>query len=130
MTSLPARAQAVNPVEVLCTPGIYIVDPEDCQPLGPSGFLTRMASQGITFPLRNLLSEQPDPPLAFLPYNYATLAEDVNPVYATLEDAMSGSSAVRDIPPGGLKYVSYINYQETDRGDFLSYDQVCRYQAE
>ena len=120
--ALPAAAapaaQAPIPPDVLCMPGVYMVDPQDCLPLGPSSYLTRMAEMGITFPLRPLDAQRIDPALANLPYLYAILKEEANPVYATLEDAVAGQSPSYYIGAGRLKYVSYITYESTNNGIF------------
>ncbi len=109
--------------DVLCLPGIYMTEPEDCLPLGPSSYLTRMASLGITFPLRSLPTSPNDPTLAELPYFYATLLEESTPIYATLEDAIAGVNPVLHIAAGELKYISYIDYQDTDNGRFFQLRQ-------
>ena len=103
----------------LCMPGIYLTDPEDCLPLGPSSYLSRMAALGITFPLLDLDAVQTDPALGNLPFNYAILSEGSNPVYATIEDAMAGTNPISEIGPGQLKYISYTEFQDTDNGRFF-----------
>jgi hypothetical protein len=113
------KEQSVYSGEVLCLPGVYMIDPQDCLPLGPSSYLTRMASYGITFPLTPFPATPPDPTLAELPFLYAILKEENTPIYATLEDAISGSSPINSIGPGELKYVSYIDYEETSNGRFF-----------
>lgn len=122
--ALPAEAAAPSDAAsdatpgVLCMPGIYMVDPQDCLPLGPSAYRTDMARMGITFPLRPMEGQPIDPTLANLPYLYAILKEDATPVYATLEDAANETSPVYYIPAGGLKYISYYTYESTDNGIF------------
>ena len=37
-----------NDPAVLCLPGIYLINPGNCNPDGPSSYLTRMAQEGIT----------------------------------------------------------------------------------
>lgn len=122
--SLPADlavGQQASPSEspVLCQPGVYLVDPQDCLPLGPSAYRTRMAQQGILLPLIDLPVHPLDPSLSILPYQYAVLGEDPSPVYPSLEDAIAGKNAYRTIEAGGLRYVSYINYADTENGRFF-----------
>src|SRR5512137_1873857 len=74
----------------LCPPGVYRVDPQDCLPLGPSGFLTQLASEGISLPLISLPAHPVDPVLGELPYNYALLGEGQTKLYASLDDAEAG----------------------------------------
>lgn len=35
---------------VVCEPGVYLTQPDDCLPLGPSNYLTDLARAGITLP--------------------------------------------------------------------------------
>jgi hypothetical protein len=78
-----------------------------------------MAALGITFPLRDLDAAPTDPALGYLPFNYAILSEDSNPVYATIEDAIAKTNPVSEIGPGKLKYISYTEFQDTDNGRFF-----------
>ncbi|MGZ9235745.1 MAG: hypothetical protein ACXW4E_09485, partial [Anaerolineales bacterium] len=39
---------------VVCAPDVYLTPPGDCLPLGPSTYITEMASLGLTFPQRAL----------------------------------------------------------------------------
>ncbi len=116
-----AIAQQTNPPAppVLCQPGIYLVDPQDCLPLGPSAYRTRLAEQGMLLPLINLPAHSLDPALSILPYQYAILGENPSPVYPTLEDAIAGRNAFRTIAAGNLRYVSYIDFADTDNGRFF-----------
>ena len=96
--------------EVLCLPGIYSTTPQDCLLAGPADYATRMASQGLTFPLTPLPSRPPAVELTYNLYQYARLKEDeVTPVYASAEDAFKERSPVTSIEPGGLRYISYID---------------------
>ena len=123
-SSLPAASanaqqsnQAAPPV--LCQPGIYLVDPQDCLPLGPSTYRTGLAGQGMMLPLVSLPARPLDPAFSFLPYQYAILGEGPSPVYPSLDDAIAGRNAFRTIAAGNLRYVSYIDYAETDQGRFF-----------
>ena len=103
----------------LCQPGIYLVDPQDCLPLGPSTYRTNLAEQGMLLPLVGLPAHPLDPALSYLPYQYAILGDGPSPVYPTLDDAIAGRNAFRTIAAGNLRYVSYIDYAETDHGRFF-----------
>src|SRR4030042_5052007 len=96
--------------DLLCMPGIYLIDPQDCLPLGPSGYITQMATEGISLPLISLPSHPVDSLLGEAPFSYALLGEGPTPVYASLEDAITEKNAIRTIDPGRLRYVSYIDY--------------------
>jgi len=118
-----SQSAGVQPFEnhqaTLCLPGVYTVDPQDCLPLGPSSYITDMASKGMELPLVTIPSTPIDSSLALMPFNYAILSEDRTPVYASLEDAISGTNEIRYIEPGGLRYVSYVDSAETARGRFF-----------
>jgi len=106
--SLAAPGAPDSPV--ICLPGIYLVDPQDCLPTGPSTYLTGLAEQGISLPLRSLPAVAPDPGLAQSPYLYARLQENLPvPVYSTLEDAIANGTPVMTISPGRLRFISYID---------------------
>jgi lipoprotein-anchoring transpeptidase ErfK/SrfK len=106
-----ARAQVVIPPEpdsgaVVCPPGVYLADPGDCVPLGPSAYLTELARAGLTFPLRPLPASKPDPQLSQLPYRYFHLSDGENvPVYSS--PCATGSGAQQFMP--GFVYISYVD---------------------
>lgn len=91
---------------VLCPPGVYLSDPGDCLPLGPSTYLTSMGEKGLTFPTLPLLASKPDPSLTALPFNYALL-QDSAALYASLEEARAGRSPTRVLGGEGIKFISY-----------------------
>jgi L,D-transpeptidase catalytic domain len=117
-TSLP-REMTDSRAAIVCLPGIYLVDPQDCMPLGPSAYLTFLASNGITLPLVTIPYRPVDPSLGVLPFSYAILDEERTPVFASLEDAMGGKNSIGEIAPGPLRYVTYIDYADTDNGRFF-----------
>jgi hypothetical protein len=115
-----AAQQAISgSSQVLCQPGIYLVDPQDCLPLGPSAYRTRLAQQGILLPPLDLPAQPLDPALSILPYQYAILGDGPTPVYPTLEDAIAGRNAFRIIEAGGLRYISYSDFSDTENGRFF-----------
>jgi lipoprotein-anchoring transpeptidase ErfK/SrfK len=116
--SSPSNVPVVRPA-ILCQPGIYMTDPQDCLPSGASGYLTKMATVGMTIPLISLPYRPVDGAMWELPYSYAILGDGETPVYASLDEAISGKNAIRSIEPGGLRYVSYIDYSDTDNGRFF-----------
>jgi lipoprotein-anchoring transpeptidase ErfK/SrfK len=106
----------------LCLPGIYVQTPGDCLPAGPSAYLTQMAKLGITFPLTKLPASAPDPNLANIDINYGQVRTRNAPVYATVEDAMSGKKSIAerriDSP------FSYISYQQSEVVDGRRFYQI------
>jgi len=93
---------------VVCEPGIYLSQPDDCLLLGPSTYLTDLARLGITLPQRPLPASKPDPNLTQLPYKYFHLDNDYVPIYSTPGEKGPGG---QQFPPGFV-YVSYIDRVE------------------
>lgn len=114
-----AEQASPNEADVLCLPGVQLIEPDDCLPLGPSQYRNEMAAIGISLPLIPLPARAIDPDLAIVPYLYATLKAEDTPIYGSLEDAVAGKNPIGTIASGGLKYISYINYAETDNGRFF-----------
>jgi lipoprotein-anchoring transpeptidase ErfK/SrfK len=114
-----AQAQDTNPPPepdsgaVVCAPGVYLIQPEDCLPLGPSVYLTGMARLGLTFPPTPLPAFKPDPSLVQLQFHYFHL-DKVNVPLLSSPD--SGASSQIFYP--GFVYVSYSERLETDNGIF------------
>jgi hypothetical protein len=105
-----ASLQVASPQQavVLCPPGVYTQPPEDCLPLGPSDYLGRLASQGITLPIQPLPAYSPDPALSKVDYFYAMLkADQVTHIYPTLDAALAQDGATDTLGTGLLKYISY-----------------------
>jgi len=116
----PPQAEVVHASsKMLCLPGIYLTDPQDCLPLGPSIYITQLATEGISLPLLSLPSRPIDSLLSELPFSYALLGDGPTPVYASLQDAISGRNEIRTIDAGKLRYVSYLSYTETASGRFF-----------
>jgi hypothetical protein len=112
--STPAAA-AEGDAPVLCLPGVYLTQPADCTPAGPSAYLTSMAQQGLRLPLRALPATPADPTLPYSPFQYARLKDGVDvPLYASLDDAAAGRNPTMYIEGGELRYVSYIDTSDTD----------------
>lgn len=95
---------------VLCLPGIYMQNPGDCTPNGPSAYLTQMANLGITFPMTDLPAAKPDPALTYVDVNYGLVRTRNAPVYGSVEDALKGTkkNAISRIDSP----FSYISYKE------------------
>jgi lipoprotein-anchoring transpeptidase ErfK/SrfK len=93
---------------IVCEPGVYLSEPDNCQPFGPSAYLTELARLGITIPPRPLPASKPDPSLTQLPYFYFHLDEDYVPIYGAPGEKGPGG---QQFPPGFV-YVSYIDRVE------------------
>jgi lipoprotein-anchoring transpeptidase ErfK/SrfK len=90
---------------VVCEPGAYPETPDNCLPLGPSQYLTKMEELGITIPERPLPAYKPDPALSQLPYRYFKLDNDYVPIYGSPGEKGPG---VSQFPPGFV-YISYTD---------------------
>ena len=69
--------------DVLCLPGVYAQDPGDCLPAGPSAYLSAMAQQGMTFPIKPLPATKPDAALTYVDYRYGLVRNSNAPVFAS-----------------------------------------------
>jgi hypothetical protein len=98
---------------VLCLPGIYMYNPGDCAPAGPSGYLTQMAEKGFTFPPAPLPIAPTDPALSQIDLHYGEVRNQNAPVYSSVEDALKGNRklAIQHLS-GDFVYVSYTDDQE------------------
>jgi hypothetical protein len=113
------RVDSQSSGAVLCAPGIYFTDPQDCLPLGPSSYITQMATEGISFPLLSLPSHPIDNSFGEVPFSYAVLGEGPTQLYNSLQDAISGKNAIRTIEAGRLRYVSYVEFTDTENGRYF-----------
>lgn len=107
----PTAAQVADPVSpvVLCLPGVYMYDPGDCVPAGPSSYLTQMAQNGITFPILPLSAGSPDPALKDVDVFYAEVITPNAPVYGSIDAAIAGSK--KDASERLNGQTVYISYQ-------------------
>lgn len=119
LLALPSHVQAQSDSpdsagKPLCLPGVFLHDPQDCLPLGPSQQITELARQGIKLPLRPLPAFTPEPALAISPVSVARInlpTNEATPLFATFEDAVEGRNPTRTIDPGRTRFVSYIGLQ-------------------
>jgi hypothetical protein len=96
----------------VCLPGVFLQQPENCLPMGPSAYLSDMAQKGIILPLRPLPAVTPDPALTKMPATYARVNLDANeqvPIYGSLDDAKAGVNPVRFVAAGRLRYLSIVS---------------------
>ena len=95
---------------VLCLPGVYPQTPGDCEPLGPSAYLSKLAQTGLTFPIAPLSFERPDRSLTSVSVSYGRVNKNKAPIYGSLEDALKGNKdrAIGRIE-GSFSYVSYTD---------------------
>jgi lipoprotein-anchoring transpeptidase ErfK/SrfK len=119
---IPAVAEPFEGLP-LCSPGVYLVTPVDCLPLGPSATLTQWARRGMTLPQRPLPASHPDASLTLLDQKYAKV--NVQPgvqagYYPTIESAVAGWGALSTLPSGQMLYITYKNVAYYDGNPYLS----------
>ena len=94
--------------EVLCLPGSFISPGGDCTPLGPSAYISRMAEMGVTFPLRSVSGQVPDPSLTFVNIRYGEVVRQNARVYASLDDAVKKGEVIKKID-SPYSFISYTD---------------------
>lgn len=113
-TGHTVHAQGENPSDpepvagsVVCAPGVYPSNVDECVPLGPAEQITQAAENGIPYPVAPLPAYAPPIELTYVPYRYFKVTENGGPLYASLGDALANNS-YQSLAPGFL-YVSYID---------------------
>ena len=107
-----------NGSEVLCLPDAYLVDPENCNPLGPSEYLTDYVKKGGVYPEPPFTGKKLDPSYSDVPYQYARINADnadIINLYNTPSEAAQSINPVGTISSGAIRYVSYTD--TTDIGN-------------
>ena len=114
----------------LCPPGVYLLTPSDCLPLGPSKTLTDLAKKGLTLPLKPITSTKPDADLVLLDKRYAKLNlvyGQQATFYPNAESAEAGINWIGQLPVGTLQWLSYKsasvvnghNYVIMEKGEWV-----------
>jgi lipoprotein-anchoring transpeptidase ErfK/SrfK len=121
----PEAPVIIEPYEglPLCSPGVYLVSPLDCLPLGPSASLTQWARRGMTLPQRPLPASHPDISYTVLDQKYAKI--NIQPgiqaaYYPTLDAAVAGWGALSTLPIGKTLYVTYESVSYYDGNPYLA----------
>lgn len=96
---------------IVCAPGVFLSQPDDCLPLGPSVYLTDLARMGMTLPPVPLPASKPDPALTRLPFHYFHLDKDTVPIVSGPGNVSGGQ-----VFPPGFVYVSYTERMDTGHG--------------
>lgn len=93
---------------VVCLPDPFTDSTRDCTSAGPVEYLDSLARLGLTLPIPPLPASKPDPNLTYVPYHYGEVRTARAPVYASVEDALTGNkkNAVRRID-SSFTYISY-----------------------
>jgi hypothetical protein len=108
---------------VVCLPDRYYKHhPGDqCLVMGPAAYLRRMASLGITFPIRPFPGKAPDNSLTYVDIRYGQVVNLNAPVYASLEDAEKRKEVVRRID-SPYSFISYTDEAVIDGRRFYMVD--------
>jgi L,D-transpeptidase catalytic domain len=115
-TAAPSYGEQENSgASVLCLPGIYMYDPGDCLPAGPSGYLTQMAEKGLTFPIARLGYTPVDPALGQVDTSYGEVVNMPAPVYPSIDDAVNSSKkSASEKLNGQFVFISYSSNQQIE----------------
>lgn len=111
-----------NGMDVLCLPDAYLIDPENCNPLGPSEYLTDYVKKGGVYPEPPFTGKKIDPELMEVPYKYARINVDNSEVinlYNSPEDAANSINPVSTISSGAIRYVSYTDVVDIGSGHYV-----------
>jgi hypothetical protein len=108
--------------EDVCLPGAYLSGGQGCLPLGPSIYINSLAEEGITYPFLPLPASHPDSALFTLDYGIARInvfPPDRAPVFASLDDAVSGTNPVSYLRSSDLLYVAYSSQVDVNGGHYV-----------
>jgi len=106
----------------LCLPGVYLIAPSDCLPMGPSETLTTWARKGFSIPPKPLAASHPDASYLALDKQYAklNLQSGVQAAwYPSLDAAIAGWGASSTIPIGETLYITYQNVSYYEGNSYL-----------
>lgn len=97
----------------LCLPGM----PDDgtCLMLGPAQVIAELKAAGFTYPPRGLPAATPPSEMGVMPVFIAQInipEDEPAPIYASFEDARTGTNPIRFIEAGRMRLVSYIERRD------------------
>ena len=122
-----AQDSAPNPEEpfagdVLCLPGAYLIEPEECLALGPSTLLTDLARKGVSYPFQPLPAVNPPEELNQVDINYAKInipATERTKLFSSPDEAANGANPIGYLDAGRNIYLTYINRVDINGGAYL-----------
>lgn len=106
----------------LCLPGLYPLDPGNCLAKGPSEVISSLFFEGFQNPIRDLPASQIDKSFGSIDALLARVnVEETLPayIYYNLSDAVDEINPSRQIDPGYLRFVSYINRVDVEGRVYL-----------
>ncbi|HEX8991679.1 MAG TPA: L,D-transpeptidase [Anaerolineales bacterium] len=108
----PTPAPEPDSGAVVCRPAAYLAPPDGCLALGPSIYLTHLASLGLTDPPAPLPALKPDPALAALPFHYFhVITQDPIPIVSAPGDSVGAQLLYH-----GFVYVAYTDRVDSGKG--------------
>jgi hypothetical protein len=93
-----------------------------CLFYGPARTVEEIREDGIPYPIQELPATHPPEELGEMPVYIAKINypdDQPAPIYATFEDAVAGVSPISQIPPGTLRYITYIDWQSHNGNAYL-----------
>jgi len=118
----PDETPVNNGSEVICLPCAYLIDPESCNPLGPSEYLTDYVKKGGVYPEPPFTGKKLDPQLSEVPYQYARInADNADTIYLynSPQEAAESINPVGTISSGAIRYVSYTDTVDIGSGHYV-----------
>lgn len=119
--------------EVLCLPDSIHASTSNCEMLGPTAYLSRMADLGMTFPLQSVSGQAPDPSLTYVDIRYGEVVHQNARVYASLEDAVNKGQVIKKID-SPYSFISYTDeavvdgkrYYMVEYGGWMTANDISR----
>jgi len=108
---------------------------QDCMPLGPAGYQTRLATLGYPLHPQPFPAHAPDPSLVYLDIRYGKVSVSNAPVYGSLDQAVSHrSSGIIRHMDSPMSFVSYNDealvdgrkYYQIEYGGWMTANEISR----
>jgi len=126
---MPEYSETIQGLPI-CAPGVYLTDPHDCLPYGPSAILTDWARKGLTLPPKPAPGAHPNSSYNEIDQKYAKLNisfEEQATFYPNIDSAAIGQGGLRSLPSGDNLYITYASasyidgrpYLQTHKGEWI-----------
>lgn len=107
-------SDSANPTAVNCPGGVN--EAGEC-PFHPTSVSADSPPTAVNY------DPQPiDPTFSQVPYSYAKLnieSWEAANIFSSAAEAAAGANPINQIPPGGIRYVSYVNRMDIDGGKYV-----------
>ncbi len=106
---------STTPSVPLCLPGVYMDNPSDCLPLGPSTYLTRIGELGMILPMTSPVTYKPDQALTQVTVRYGEVRNRNAPIFGSVQEALAGkkATAIQTID-SSFAFISYTDEAVVD----------------